>query len=90
MRPSAISEPATQSESEVRVVWVSKVGYQLRPRNKAKVKREFTLTTPSNAIMWIFVLLSARLLSDTSDIFAGCFIPAPVSEERTFSLLLEN
>ncbi|MFS7958033.1 hypothetical protein Hanom_Chr07g00673441 [Helianthus anomalus] len=53
-RFSAIDGPATQVGSVTRLLFGS-VGDQASPMKTAKVNREFTLTIPSSAVMWIAV-----------------------------------
>lgn len=48
-----MEEEAAQEVSVTRVV----VGYHERPRKSARVNKEFTLTIPSKAIMWILVIV---------------------------------
>lgn len=67
MRFSATLESAAQA-GELGSMRVG-VGYHARPRNKAKVKSELTLTIPSSAIMWMVVLLIMRRL--TVDVVGG-------------------
>jgi len=58
MRSSTMEEEAMQEVSVIRVVVGSgAVGYHARPRKSAKVNKEFTLTIPSKAIMWILVVV---------------------------------
>jgi len=53
-----MEEEAMQEVSVIRVVVGSgAVGYHARPRKSAKVNKEFTLTIPSKAIMWILVVV---------------------------------
>lgn len=83
MRPSATSAPAKQADelaaAPMRVVRGSVVGYQLRPRKRARVKRELTLTTLSKAIMWMLVLVRDR--RETSDMFPGLAAVAERGED---------
>lgn len=69
MRPSATEGPATQaaavsSPAPTRVVVVL---VDVMPRKSAKVKSEFTLTMPSNAMMWMLVVVILRR-RDTSEL----------------------
>ena len=64
-----MAEPAAHEAESMRTDLGSVVGYQVRPRKRAKVKRELTLTMLSKAIMWIDVVVSLRReCVDTSDI----------------------
>lgn len=79
MRSSAIEELAAQEGSVTRVIEGSGAGYQARPRKSAKVNKEFTLTIPSKAIMWVFVV-SIRVALDN----CGRMVAAAVDEtEKT-------
>lgn len=58
MRSSAMEEEAAQEVSVTRVaVGSGAVGYHESPRKSARVNKEFTLTIPSKAIMWILVVV---------------------------------
>lgn len=84
MRPSEIWTPAAQVESPlIRVVVGSVVGYQLRPRNKARVKRELTLTIPSKAIKWMLVVVKTRWEeTDISDEVMICIMETKREEQE--------
>lgn len=55
---STMVEPAAQGEvgSVIREL-LGSVGFQARPTKTARVKREFTLTIPSRAVMWMLVVM---------------------------------
>lgn len=87
MRFSAISEPAAQAAAAsgpIRVVLGPLVGYHASPRKSAKEKREFTLTMPSRAIMWMVVVVTLRCEKDKSDICDGEEVGEMGEEEETF------
>ena len=63
-----MAELAAQSAEAMRVAVELVVGYHVRPRKRAKVKRELTLTMLSKAMMWMAVVVSLRRECDTSDI----------------------
>lgn len=87
MRPSATSAPAAQdSEAPIRVARGSVVGYQLRPRKRASVKRELTLTMLSKAIMWILVRESDR--REAADMVSGLSAAERGGEGRRENILL--
>lgn len=57
MRSSATEWPGMQLglfAMSMRVL-AGSLGFQVKPRNTAKVKREFTFTIPSRAVMWMLV-----------------------------------
>lgn len=64
----------------------SVVGYQLRPRKRASVKRELTLTMLSKAIMWILVRESDRL--EAADMVSGLELGGEGRRENILLLLL--